>query len=74
MRRRDNYFPEIEGIARKALERDAGLAAAHALMGEVHAAQGDCAAALEAFDQALALDPADAHALAGRKACGVVSR
>ncbi len=60
--------------ARKALERDAGLAAAHALMGEVHAAQGDCAAALKAFDQALALDPADAHALAGRKACGVVSR
>ena len=60
--------------ARKALERDAGLAAAHALMGEVHAAQGDCAAALEAFAEALKLDPADAHALAGRKACGVVSR
>ncbi|HET6922612.1 MAG TPA: hypothetical protein VFI16_05640 [Anaeromyxobacteraceae bacterium] len=60
--------------ARKALERDAGLAAAHALMGEVHAARGDCAAALEAFDEALALDPADAHALAGRKACGAASR
>ncbi len=60
--------------ARKALERDPGLAAAHALMGEVHAAQGDCAAAVKAFEEALKLDPADARALAGKKACGVVSR
>ena len=56
--------------ARKALERDPGLAAAHALMGEVHAARGDCAAALRAFAEALKLDPADAHAAAGMKACG----
>ncbi|HEU4385398.1 MAG TPA: tetratricopeptide repeat protein [Anaeromyxobacteraceae bacterium] len=56
--------------ARKALERDPGLAAAHALVGEVLAAQGDCPAALEAFAEALELDPGDAHALAGKKACG----
>lgn len=56
--------------ARKALERDAGLAAAHALMGEVQAAQGDCPAALKSFEEALKLDPADPHAAAGKKACG----
>ena len=60
--------------ARKALERDPGLAPAHSLMGEVHAAQGDCAAAVKAFDEALRLDPADARALAGKKGCGVANR
>ncbi len=55
--------------AGKALERDPKLAAAYALMGEVHAARGDCAAAVKAFDQALELDPADPHAAAGRRGC-----
>lgn len=64
------FYDKALASARKALERDAGLAAAHALMGEVYAAQGDCPAALKAFAEALKLDPADSHALEGRKACG----
>jgi len=55
--------------ARKAVERDPGLPAAHAFLGQVLAAQGDCPEATKAFDRALALDPADAEALAGRKEC-----
>lgn len=64
------FYDKALVSARKALERDAGLAAAHSLMGEVHAAQGDCAAAMKAFEEALKLDPADPHALEGKKACG----
>ncbi|HET9551855.1 MAG TPA: hypothetical protein VFP50_02715 [Anaeromyxobacteraceae bacterium] len=55
--------------AQKALEK-APSAGAFALIGDVHAAQGDCAKALRQYEQALKLDPADQHALAGQKACG----
>jgi tetratricopeptide (TPR) repeat protein len=54
--------------ARKALER-APSAGAFALMGDVHAARGDCPKALKQYDQALKLDPAERHALAGRQTC-----
>ena len=54
--------------ANKAMER-APSAGAFALIGDVHAAQGDCAKALKAYEQALKLDPAEKHALAGQQAC-----
>jgi tetratricopeptide (TPR) repeat protein len=44
-------------------------AAAHALRGEILAAQGDCPKALEAFEAALKLDPADTAAKEGRARC-----
>jgi tetratricopeptide (TPR) repeat protein len=54
--------------ARKALEK-APSAAAFALIGDVHAARGDCAQALQQYEQALKLDPAEEHAVAGKAAC-----
>lgn len=45
-------------------------AGAFALIGDVHAARGDCAAALKSYQQALQLDPTEKHALAGTQACG----
>ena len=54
--------------ARKALET-APLAAAFSLLGDVAAAQRDCARARRLYDQALTLDPRDGAALAGRAAC-----
>jgi hypothetical protein len=44
-------------------------AAAWTLEGEIFAAEGKCADAVRAFDAALALDPADAAAAAGRRGC-----
>jgi tetratricopeptide (TPR) repeat protein len=54
--------------AGKALEK-APLGSAFALIGDVHAARGDCSAALKQYDQALKLDPAEKYALEGKKAC-----
>jgi tetratricopeptide (TPR) repeat protein len=54
--------------ANKALEK-APLAGAFALIGDVHAARGNCAAAVKQYDQALKLDPAEKHAVAGKAAC-----
>jgi tetratricopeptide (TPR) repeat protein len=54
--------------ARKALEK-APLGSAFALIGDVHAARGDCAAAVKQYDQALKLDPREKHALEGKQAC-----
>jgi tetratricopeptide (TPR) repeat protein len=45
-------------------------AGAYALQGQILAAQGNCADALRAFDAALRLEPTNADALEGRKACG----
>jgi len=55
--------------ARKSVERDPTLAAGHALIGEILRAQGDCADALPAYDQALALDAGNASAKEGRERC-----
>jgi tetratricopeptide (TPR) repeat protein len=55
--------------ARKASEKDPGLAAAHAVAGQALAGQQGCAAALVEFEAALRLDPREPAALAGRKAC-----
>jgi tetratricopeptide (TPR) repeat protein len=44
-------------------------AAAYALRGDILAAQGKCAEAVPAFDQALKLEPQNARALQGMKTC-----
>jgi tetratricopeptide (TPR) repeat protein len=61
-------FDKAIQSANKALER-APSAGAFALLGDVYAAQGDCAKALKQYEQALKLDPAEKHALAGKEAC-----
>jgi tetratricopeptide (TPR) repeat protein len=65
--KRKNY-EKATASASKALER-APIASAFSLLGDVAAAQGDCAKALKHYDQALKLDPKDAAALAGKAAC-----
>jgi len=55
--------------ARKSVERDPALAAGHALIGEILRAQGNCADALPAYEQALALDAGSASAKEGRERC-----
>ena len=55
--------------ANRALVHDATLVAAHVLLGQALAAQGDCKAARAAFDGALALDKDNAAARDGRSAC-----
>lgn len=55
--------------ARRASDKDPGLAAAHAVAGQALAARGRCAEALVEFEAALRLDPAEPVALAGRVAC-----
>ena len=55
--------------ARIGVEKAPGLAAAHAMLGSALAATGDCKGARASFDQALKLDPADARAVEGKKAC-----
>jgi tetratricopeptide (TPR) repeat protein len=51
-----NLEKALETIT-KSLDYDPGQAEAHALVGAVLAAQGDCPGALVAFDRALSLDP-----------------
>ena len=54
--------------ANKALEK-APSAGAFALLGDVFAARGDCKKALQQYEQALRLDPAEKHAVAGKASC-----
>jgi tetratricopeptide (TPR) repeat protein len=55
--------------ARRALEKNPKLAAAHALLGQIALADKDCDEAQKAFGAALALDPSDGEASAGRERC-----
>ena len=55
--------------ANRALVHDATLVAAHVLLGQALAAQGDCKAARAAFDGALAVGKDNAAARDGRSAC-----
>jgi tetratricopeptide (TPR) repeat protein len=63
-----NYDKALENV-RKSLDRDPLLAAAHALLGEILLAQGNCADAIPAFNKALAIDPASASAKEGLERC-----
>jgi tetratricopeptide (TPR) repeat protein len=61
-----NYAKALENV-NAGIEKDPKLAAAHALRGDILAAQGKFPEASEAFDRALKLDPKDARALEGMK-------
>lgn len=62
-------YPGAHESVRKALAL-APSAEAWRVEGEIFAAEGSCPEALRAFDRALALDPADPGAAAGRRGCG----
>lgn len=55
---------------RRSLEKAPEAAASHLLLGEILAAQGRCAEALEGFRKALALEPSNAAARRGIEGCG----
>ena len=54
---------------RRSLELERTSAPAHALLGEILAAQGKCADAVQAFGSALKLDPGNARAQQGIEGC-----
>ena len=66
---RDQQYDKALASARKSLERDATVATAHLLLGRILAAQGHCAEAIQAFEQALAIDAASASAREGLASC-----
>jgi tetratricopeptide (TPR) repeat protein len=66
----NKQYDKATASANKALATSPS-AGAFALLGEIAAARGHCAAALKHFDQALQLDPAEPRALRGKKACAV---
>lgn len=61
-----NYDKALEDV-KKSLEKDARPAAAHALLGQILAAQGKHGEALKAFEDALKLDPSNTNALEGKR-------
>jgi tetratricopeptide (TPR) repeat protein len=63
-----SYDKALETV-KIAIEKDPTVAAAHVLLGQILAAQNNCPAAFGAFDEAAKLDPTNAAALAGKKAC-----
>ena len=62
-----SYDKALENV-NKSIEKDATVADAYALKGQIFAAQGNKDAARGAFAEALKLDPANASALEGMKA------
>jgi hypothetical protein len=62
-------YAQAHENARKALAV-APTAEAWRLEGDIFTAEGNCPAAVKAFDSALKLDPKDPGAAAGRKSCG----
>jgi tetratricopeptide (TPR) repeat protein len=63
-----NYDKALESV-RKSIDRDPQLAPAHALLGEILLAQGNCAGAVDAFAKALAIDVTLVAAKAGMERC-----
>ena len=63
-----NYEKALENV-NISVEKDPTLPAAHALQGDILAAQGRCPDAVQSYEQALKADPANARALEGKKAC-----
>lgn len=63
-----NYEAALQNV-RKSLDKDPQLAPAHALLGKILAAQGNCAEAIAAFRQALVIDTSNAEAKEGLENC-----
>lgn len=63
-----NYDKALQNV-RKSLDKDPQLAPAHALLGRILFAQGNCAEAIPAFSQALAIDASSADAKEGLERC-----
>lgn len=63
-----NYDKALENV-RKSLDKDPLAAPAHALLGQILSAQGSCADAIPAFEQALAIDGASPSAREGLEHC-----
>ena len=68
-----NYEKALESV-NVSIEKAPDLAAAHALRGDILAAQGLFSEALEAFESALKLDSQDVRALQGMKSCKEIIR
>lgn len=66
---KDKHYDKALENVRKSLDKDPLLAPAHALLGEILLAQGNCTDAVPAFDQALALDAGNASAREGLERC-----
>ncbi|MDD5176545.1 MAG: tetratricopeptide repeat protein [Sterolibacterium sp.] len=63
-----NYDKALENV-RKSLDKDSQLAPAHALLGEILSAQGNCTEAIPAYNQALTIDAANLSAKEGLSRC-----
>lgn len=66
--RSKNYDKALENV-RKSLDQYPLLAPAHALLGQILLMQENCAEAIPAFKQALAIDAASASAMEGLERC-----
>jgi hypothetical protein len=60
--------------AREAITRDPASPAAHLLLGDALAGQGDCAAAGKEYDEVLRLEPANVAAADGKRGCAAAGR
>jgi len=67
---KSRQYEKAAAEATAMLAKDPRHAAALVLLGDARAGQGDCADALKSYDAALAIDPAQPGAEAGRRACG----
>ena len=63
-----SYDKALQNVL-KSLDRDPQLGPAHDLMGQILSAQGNCAAAIAAFNQALAIDASSVSAKEGLERC-----
>ena len=66
---KDQKYDKALEMVRKSLDQDPKLAPAHALLGQILATQGNCAAAIPAFKQALEIDVASTSAQEGLERC-----
>jgi tetratricopeptide (TPR) repeat protein len=67
------YDPAL-AAARESAEHDPDFAPAHALIGAILAAEGDCAAAQAPTERALGLDPREPTALATQNTCNPLAK
>lgn len=66
---RDKNYDNALQRVRKSLELDPGFASSHELLGQILSAQGKCAEAIPAFNQALAINASSVSAKEGLARC-----